>query len=112
MSKDDYHVIAYKILAYLYACLKQGENPDLEYLTAENFKINLAYWEYILEHLYKSNFIEGIKLVPILGKENKGIKITTQITITPQGIEFLQENSIMKRVKEFLISIKEIMPNL
>lgn len=26
MAKDDYYVIAYRILAYLYACLKE-ENP-------------------------------------------------------------------------------------
>ena len=28
MAKDDYHVIAYKILAYLYTCLKEGRNPE------------------------------------------------------------------------------------
>lgn len=28
MAKDDYYVIVYKILAYLYDCLKQGEEPQ------------------------------------------------------------------------------------
>ena len=28
MAKDDYHVIVYQILAYLYAQLKAGEDPD------------------------------------------------------------------------------------
>ena len=28
MAKDDYYVIVYQILAYLYRCLKEGENVD------------------------------------------------------------------------------------
>jgi len=112
MSKDDYYVIAYKILAYLYACLKQGESLDLEYLTAESFKINLDYWTYILEHLSKSVYIEGVTFVSILGKGNKGIKITPSTRITPLGIAFLHENNMMNRAKDFLKSIKDIMPNL
>lgn len=95
MSKDDYYVIAYKILAYLYECLKQGESLDLEYLTAENFKINPEHWDKVLERLYKWNHIEGVNVVPILGKVNKGIKITPNTSITPLGIEFLHENSMM-----------------
>ena len=29
-TKDDYFVIVYKILTYLYACLKVSEEPDIE----------------------------------------------------------------------------------
>ena len=28
MAKNDYHVIVYRILLYLYACLKGGEDVD------------------------------------------------------------------------------------
>lgn len=112
MSRDDYHVIVYKILSYLYACLKQGESIDIEYLTAENFKINIEYWYYILRHLLEYGYIEGIVLVPILGLESKGVKLTSKTTITPKGIEFLQDNSMMNKTKEFLQTIKNIMPNI
>ena len=27
MAKDDYFVMAYKLLSYLYACLKAGKDP-------------------------------------------------------------------------------------
>ena len=33
MAKDDYHVIVCKILKYLYACLKAGENAENEKLS-------------------------------------------------------------------------------
>jgi hypothetical protein len=49
MAKDDYHVIACTILAYLYACLKAGELPNLEYLRSDTalFPVNESYWSYI-----------------------------------------------------------------
>jgi hypothetical protein len=53
MAKDDYHVIVYKILAYLYSCLKKGENPEKEYLLCDGalFNINHTYWLYIIKNL-------------------------------------------------------------
>ena len=49
MAKDDYHVIVYKILAYLYMQLKKGENIDPEYLMYDGplFQIDRKYWVYI-----------------------------------------------------------------
>lgn len=32
MSKDDYHVIVYKILIYLYECIKGKKTFSFEYL--------------------------------------------------------------------------------
>lgn len=32
VAKDDYFVLAYRLLSYLYGCLKAGEKPDWEYL--------------------------------------------------------------------------------
>jgi hypothetical protein len=34
MAKDDFHFIAYRILKYLYECLKKGEKPEEAFLTA------------------------------------------------------------------------------
>ena len=28
MAKDDYHVIVYQVLAYLYQCIKKGESVE------------------------------------------------------------------------------------
>ena len=52
MSKDDYFVVVYRILAYLYHCVKNGINPDMEYLTynTKHFPVCESYWEYIIEH--------------------------------------------------------------
>lgn len=112
MAKDDYFVIAYRILAYLYACLKAGEPVDIKYLKCgtEDFPVNSTYWEYILRHLYDDGYIEGVSLVSITGRQTKGIKFTSAVSITPAGIEYLHENSTIQKAKAFLKDIKEIVP--
>ena len=114
MSKDDYFVLAYKLLAYLYDCLKSGERPDMEYLNYDTkaFPIHEAYWHYLLTNLYKDGYIEGIALVAIPCRENKGVKILSNLQITPKGIEYLQENSTMQKVKTALKDFKEIIPGI
>lgn len=109
MAKDDYYVIAYRILAYLYACLKAGEEADISYISAKSDVINISqnYWEYIIRHLYEDGYIEGISLVPVVGRENPGIKVNRNVMITPKGIDFLQNNSAMSKAKEFLKTLKE-----
>jgi hypothetical protein len=114
MAKDDYFVIAYRILAYLYACLKAGETPDIDYISADSKAINISlnYWEYVMRHLYNDGYIEGVDLVPITGRKTKAVRVSDEITITPKGIEFLQENSSMSKAKEFLKTLKETIPGL
>ena len=31
MAKNDYFVVAYRILTYLYECFKAGEKPDIDF---------------------------------------------------------------------------------
>lgn len=114
MAKDDYYVIVYRILAYLYACLKVGEKPNLEYLSygTETFPIGKDYWEYIMLELIQSNYIKGAVVVPILGNNIKSVKITNELSITPLGIEYLQDNSTMKKALTFLKTLKETVPGI
>lgn len=114
MAKNDYHVIAYRILAYLYACLKQGEKPNLEYLKydTDDFPIGKDYWYYILTQLFKEGYIDGAVFVPVLGETIKAVRITDKIMITPSGIEYLQNNSAMKKALDFLKTLKEIVPGI
>ena len=62
MSKDDYYVIVYKILAYLYVQLKKGEVVEAEMLMYDGdlFQINRTYWVYIFENLSKDGYITGL----------------------------------------------------
>lgn len=108
MAKNDYHVIAYRILIYLYECLKSGERINERVISAEVLHIVPSYWDYIMIHLYEDGYIEGVSVISALG--GKTVKMHPELQITPKGIEFLEENSMMGKAKEFLKTLKETIP--
>lgn len=109
MAKDDYYVIVYQILSYLYQKLKKGEDVNPKDLTPENlFDINEKYWLYIMEHIQKEGFVEGFeKKTFIDGKIHYDV---SSIQITPAGIGYLLDNNLMKKAFKFIKEMKEIVP--
>lgn len=109
MAKDDYHVIVYNILAYLYQCLKHGEKPDESKLRCNGkfLDINETYWKYIFKNIYEYGFITGI----IIDKNDNGHNIyrLDMAQITPTGIEYLTENSTMQKAKKFFKDTAEVL---
>ncbi len=111
MEKNDYYVVAYLMLSYLYECLKQDIKPDIKQIShdAQNINIPYGYWCYILRHLYKDGDIEGVALVKTLGGD-EGVKLLPGFMITPKGIEYLEENSSMARAKDFVMKLSCLAP--
>lgn len=112
MARDDYHVIVYQILAYLYQCLKKGVKVDVKSIEYDGpyFSINKSYWAYIIWHMQKSGLIEGVKFytnglmtIPLPAE-------LEECQITPEGIACLCDNSLMEKAKRFLKDVKEITP--
>lgn len=112
MAKDDYHVIVYQILAYLYQCLKKGTPVDGAKLNygSELLRINQHYWAYIIYHMQDMELIEGIVFAEIDGMDLPYATRLENCRITPAGIEYLCDNSFMEKAKQFLKDIKEITP--
>lgn len=111
MAKDDYHVIVYQILSYLYVQLKAGEPVDDKMLAHDSkyLGINERYWRYVIENLMLQGFITG----PVIKKAWGNVKIISNLEetqITPAGIEYLCENSFLSKAKEFLKDVKAIVP--
>lgn len=113
MARDDYFVVVYKILKYLYECLKSGISPDIHnVLTAETYGVNQSYFEYIITELLEEGYIKGVSLINTTGKTTPLVKITADIVIKPKGIEYLQDNSAIAKARSFLKEIKETVPGL
>ena len=111
MAKDDYHVIVYQILAYLYQQLKKGLDVDPKKLTHDsNFlSINKKYWKYIMISLLDERYIKGIVVEETLDGVYE-IYNLKDCQITPRGIEYLTENATMEKAKNFCKDIKDIVP--
>lgn len=58
MARDDFHVIVYQLLSYLYQRLKKGETVDKEMIDYDSplyAKINKKYWAYIIYNISTPN---------------------------------------------------------
>ncbi len=106
MAKDDYFVIVYQVLKYLYGCLKKGENPEICFLQAATYSIPESYWMYIVSSLFNEKYIEGITIYET--KSGTVVGNLQDTFITPKGIEYLLENSLIQKAKRTLKDIKEM----
>lgn len=101
MAQNDMEVIMYKILKYLYECMKADVLPRMEDIncTCQMFRIPLRYWGMIMDELFSRGLIKGFRRIT-----TKGTVIIQMIDnpgITYEGRQFLVENSGMKRAAEF-----------
>ena len=113
MAKDDYHVIVYQILSYLYVCLKKDlsvHEDNLSWQKSKYFDIPESYWKFIITNMVEQNLIKGLTLTKVWGEEYPIISDLDKCRITPTGIEYLCDNSLMKKVKQFMKDVKEITP--
>lgn len=109
MAKDDYYVIVYQVLSYLYQCLKKGIDIDYSMLTPERlFGINERYWLYIFEHMQQEGLIEGFDKKEYIG--NQVAYDLSNIEITSHGIGYLLDNSFIAKARQFLMDTKSIVP--
>ena len=111
MAKDDIFKIIFSILTELYACKKQGCKVDLQDISAKRFGINESYLLDILFELLQEGYIKGFSVRTTKGT-GRCVCGLEDVDITLKGIEYLQENSTMKKVYEKLKEVKDLIPGL
>ena len=114
MAKDDYYIIAYKILLYLYAVLKWrisfnktafDKAIGKEYITDE-------YLADIIRMMQKQEMIDGAVFMNTWGNVYILISDISDLSITPTGIEYLSTNSLMQKIKNTLLQTVDIVSEL
>ena len=109
MAKNDYFVLVYQILKYLYDCLKNGKTPDVELMSDEALMIPHSYWIYIFVNLQNQGFISGVKEIKAVGGYGLDIR---QVEITPEGISYLFDNNLPSKAVRALKGFKDVVPGL
>lgn len=112
MAKDDYPVIVYQILSYLYNCLKKDVAVQTEWLLPQGklFKINETYWRFVMYNLSTEGYIDGITLLKVWGEKYPLVEGLENTGITPAGIQYLTDNSFIKKATDLLKDTKSIIP--
>lgn len=101
MAKDDYYVIAGKILVYLYAKLKgKNDQKPEEYLHAmsKDFPISEEYFNYVLDEINSHGYIRMTAIKDWSGEVV--MRDISSIRITQEGIDFLADNSKIRKAIE------------
>lgn len=114
MAKDDYDVIVYRVLVYLYACLKRKiifDETTFQATVRKNIE-NDEYFTSVLEMMQKEGLIEGLVFTKAWG----GLVILASdiedARITAEGIHYLKENSTMNKIGENLKDAVDIIASL
>lgn len=112
MAQDDMFVVMCKILGYLYDCMKRGVEPRPSMLAHDGEMLNIdqGYWARILKKLVDHGFVSGV----IVRGTWEGVPSVrfNRPAVTMEGVEFLQENSTMRKALEFLKETKSAIPFL
>jgi len=98
----------YKILKALEKAMDLDEF-DINNISAETLKISNNRWFAIMEMLIENGYVSGISIEHYLAGDrivNRGIKITLK------GLEYLNENSFMKKAGDAIKNAGEVIGNL
>lgn len=96
MDSDDFDIIVFKLLSYLYECLKQGVEPNGA-KAQEVAGCNDTYFKAVLSSLKEDKMIVNNSIY-----EWGGTAVVFDVTITQAGARYLSENDRMKKVAKFL----------
>ncbi|MDR1774561.1 MAG: YjcQ family protein [Clostridioides sp.] len=102
---DNFKII-YKILKSIEHSMDYDEF-DVNCISSETLMISYQRWNAIIVQLVKSGYIEGISLIRISGKYQEQVKILRPM-LTIKGLEYLEENMVMKKVANTLKGIIDV----
>lgn len=103
MSSDDYWVVAYKVLSYLYACMKAGRRVDVPVARALA-GVNESYFGEVVRGLQAKGLVSGFHFDGLSGAviDSQASAYRDEPVVTMDGALFVRENSNMERAKSFL----------
>ncbi len=110
MAKDDYYTLVAKILVFLYKKLKGKETRDIkEYILpmTKDFPVSEEYMQYVLEKMAEQGYVEKVVISRAWGGDIINLDYNN-MRITPAGIDYMLENSTLRKVIEGLKEAAEI----
>lgn len=114
MAKDDYDVIVYRVLTYLYACMKHKiifEDETFQAAAKKNVESD-EYFRAVLHMMQEEKLIRGLVFKRAWGGEYLLGSDLRDAEITAEGIHYLKENGTMKKVCEMLKPSADIIVKL
>ena len=96
----------YRILRFLEAAMRVEEFPK-EQFAGEVFRVSDEYFNSILKMLVDDGYVRGVVFISVLGRPQYFVKLARP-EITIKGLEFLQENSLMKKAANIARGVADV----
>lgn len=103
---DNFKVM-YRILKHLEASL-DCEITDLEPISPFRLNIKRERWEQILIMMQDEGYIRGIMTSQSLSDDKRHIVEPIQPVITIRGLEYLSDNTFMKKAAKIIHGVTEV----
>jgi YjcQ protein. len=98
--------IIYKILKILENAMEYAEF-DNDCISYGVLGISEALWCNIMKMLVDNEYVEGVHVINFMGGRLPGIKLVNP-SITLKGLEYLEENSLMKKASRIAKGLTDI----
>jgi hypothetical protein len=100
MAKDDYDYLVFRILVYLYACLKRKCSYDSRTLARKvaGGDVQEDYFEDVLRMMQEEGLVSGLQFTQAWGREYLLVDGLEQLRITSAGIRYLLDNGKMQKI--------------
>lgn len=105
---DNFRVI-YRILKYLEAAMDCDEF-DADAISPARLKVTESRLEQLLIMMQDEGYIRGLVVTQSLGDSKRHIAEPICPSITISGLEYLEENSLMKKAANAAKGIREMLP--
>lgn len=109
MGYMDNFKAVYKILSSLEAQMDLGE-ANLDLISPESLGVSRERWNKYLEMMADVGYIKGVAVYRSITGET--IVKCDRLQITLKGLEYLQENTIMRKIYNAAKGVKEVLPGL
>lgn len=108
MGNKNYFSVAYKVLSYLKYCYETGKNIDIDILQAGIFYVSNKQFNNTLQKLNDDGYLKGLEFIP----SESGLLVTglNNIKITSSGLQYLEENSMMKKAHKVFKDVWNWLP--
>lgn len=104
---DENHTLIYKILKRLERSMDYPEF-DTSLISAEALGTSKTRWACIMEMLVDEGYIKGVNVTQDMTMERRVSLLSPVITL--KGLDYLSDNSFMKRVQKTVSGINDMIP--
>ena len=105
----------FKVIYRILKCLEENldnEQIDCEKISHEKLGISFVRWENLLWEMQANGYIRGLVYEQTMSDSSPHIVMPITPKITIKGMEYLAENTFMKKAEDALKRIKSVVPGI